>query len=133
MVVARNTHGRVQSRHESGVTALRARYRVVRKTAPPTHREETGSTSSPIRSAITNAILSFEASRSEFASRHREAWGSFDLYAALLVLKTTPRPRANRSNEDLSVARKILAAIDFEVLSGTEPTDLSENLDEYIN
>ena len=65
------------------------------------------------------------------AAEETEGFG-IDLNAALSVLETTPHPRANRSNEDLAAAREILAAIDSETLSGTEPVDLSENLDEYI-
>ena len=70
--------------------------------------------------------------RMEQAGAEETEGFGMDLEAALRVLETTPHPRANRSREDLVAARKILAAIDSETLSGTEPVDLSENLDEYI-
>ena len=55
-----------------------------------------------------------------------------DLEAATEILETTPHPPARRSHQDLKVAAEILERIESEEISGTEPTDVSENLDKYL-
>ena len=55
-----------------------------------------------------------------------------DVEAALRILRTTPHSPAHRSPEDLKAAAEILERIKTSEFSGDEPTDVSENLDEYI-
>ena len=132
MVVVHSAHKGAQSRHGPRLTALRARYRVVRKVPPPAYREEVAPITSGVRDAINQAIVSFEASLSEFSSQRRESFGRFDLDDALRVLKTTPHERHQLDNVSRRRVREILDEVDAEETTDRPMTNAAENLDAYI-
>ena len=136
MVAICSVELRVRSHHVRGrtlVTGLKAKYSVVREATPSARREETGrSDSSTIRDVFTEAITSIEAALQGSASEGHERRLRVDVEAALRVLETPPDRRAYRSAEDLLAAADILRQINSEAVTGAEPTDLSENLDDYI-
>lgn len=57
---------------------------------------------------------------------------SIDVGAARKTLENTPHPRHKLSDEALKRMREILARIDAVDIDDSMPTDISENLDEYI-
>lgn len=57
---------------------------------------------------------------------------SIDVGAAGRTLENTPHPRHKLSDEALKRMREILARIDAVDIDDSMPTDISENLDEYI-
>jgi len=72
-----------------------------------------------------------ERLRERTASTQQEPF-QIDVEAAIRILETTPHPRHKLSDEALKRVHDILARIDAADIDDSMPTDITENLDEYI-
>ena len=81
---------------------------------------------------VENFITHIEKRLRERSALTQEKPFQIDVEAAVRILETTPHPRAYRSPEDLKAAAEILERIRSAEFSDDVPTDVSENLDEYI-
>lgn len=81
---------------------------------------------------VEDFITHIEKRLREGAALTQEKPFQIDVDAAVRTLENTPHPRHKLSDEVLKRVHEILARIDAADIDDSMPTDISENLDEFI-